>query len=95
MNGMNGAVMANGAGMPTSAGHHSELNYIYTMVEELSRQLAENRRVTDDIVGNLGRIRQRAHMLALGNEELLEASADNIQGTFPACHAGVVSLTVA
>ncbi|KAI8404039.1 hypothetical protein BFJ69_g1410 [Fusarium oxysporum] len=50
MNGMNGTNMAAGMPVPTPAGHQAELNYIYGMVEELSRQLAENRRVTEDIV---------------------------------------------
>ncbi|MBE3050115.1 hypothetical protein IMZ48_47980, partial [Candidatus Bathyarchaeota archaeon] len=81
MNGMNGGpVPAGMVGMPTPAGHQSELNYIYTLVEELSRQLADNRRQTEDIVSGIGRVRNRARNQALGNEELINAASDEING---------------
>lgn len=68
------------AGMPvgpTPAGHQAELNLIYGMVEELSRQLSDNRRVTEDIVSGLGRVRNRARERNLANDEVLgEASND-------------------
>lgn len=67
-------------GMPTPAGHQAELNYIYGMVEELSRQLVENRRVTEDIVSGLGRVRNRARTSSLGNEELITGAAEDIHG---------------
>lgn len=92
MNGMNGA----GAGMqmqgpgvnpgaamavgPTPAGHQAELNIIYGLVEELSRQLAENRRQTEDIVNGIGRVRNRARERDLGNDELLGEAADELYG---------------
>lgn len=82
MNGMNGGNVPNGmGGMPTPAGQQAELNYIYGMVEELSRQLAENRRVTEDIVSGLGRVRSRARTQGMSNEDLIHGSSDDIYGT--------------
>jgi len=85
MNGMNGGNVAGAmAGMPTPAGHQMELNYIYNMVEELSRQLAENRRQTEQIVEGIGRVRNRARQQQLGNEELINVASDEINSTpFP------------
>ncbi len=80
MNGMNGANMGGGMPVPTPAGHQAELNYIYGMVEELSKQLADNRKVTEDIVSGLGRVRTRAKTQGLGNEEVIEAAAEEING---------------
>lgn len=83
MNGMNGANM--GAAIPsgpTPAGHQAELNYIYGMVEELSKQLADNRRVTEDIVSGLGRVRNRAKNQSLSNDELIDSAAQDIDGKF-------------
>ncbi len=68
---------------PTPAGHQAELNIIYGMVEELSRQLADNRRVTEEIVSGLGRVRNRARERGLGNEELLGEATDELFGAFP------------
>jgi hypothetical protein len=81
MNGINGANMA-AAGMPvpTPAGHQAELNYIYNMVEELSRQLADNRRVTEDIVNGLGRVRTRARAQGMHNDDIIGNAADDING---------------
>ncbi|KAF4450611.1 hypothetical protein F53441_6272 [Fusarium austroafricanum] len=77
MNGMNGTNMA-GMPVPTPAGHQAELNYIYGMVEELSRQLAENRRVTEDIVSGLGRVRSRAKTQGVSNQQVIEGAAEDI-----------------
>jgi hypothetical protein len=85
MNGINGGNVSAGVvgfGGPIPAGHQAELNYIYGMVEELSRQLAENRRVTEEIVGGLGRVRNRARVQGQGNEEIIEAAADELNGGF-------------
>ncbi|KAG6040226.1 hypothetical protein E4U41_001203 [Claviceps citrina] len=76
MVGINGAPMP---AAPTPAGHQAELNYIYGMVEELSRQLADNRRVTEDIVNGLGRVRNRAKAQGLSNDELIQSAADDLQ----------------
>ncbi|KAK1654773.1 hypothetical protein BDP81DRAFT_389809 [Colletotrichum phormii] len=79
MNGMNGGNVPNGmGGVPTPAGQQAELNYIYGMVEELSRQLTENRRVTEDIVSGLGRVRSRARTQGMGNDDLIHNAADDI-----------------
>ncbi|KAI5458887.1 hypothetical protein BGZ63DRAFT_360788 [Mariannaea sp. PMI_226] len=80
MNGMNGANMVTGIPMPTPAGHQAELNYIYGMVEELSRQLAENRRVTEDIVNGLGRVRNRARGRNLNNEQMIDSASEDLNG---------------
>ncbi|KAF7541817.1 hypothetical protein G7054_g296 [Neopestalotiopsis clavispora] len=72
-----GAAMAVG---PTPAGHQAELNVIYGLVEELSRQLSENRRQTEEIVSGIGRVRHRARERALGNDEVLGEAADEIYG---------------
>lgn len=95
MNGINGsgAAMQGGPGGaagaaamgvsgPTPAGHQAELNIIYTMVEDLSKELATNRRVTEDIVGAVGRVRNRAREKGLTNDEVLAEVADEIFGTY-------------
>ncbi|RDA95608.1 hypothetical protein CP533_1150 [Ophiocordyceps camponoti-saundersi (nom. inval.)] len=79
MNGVNGAGMAVPGPAPTPAGHQAELNYIYGMVEELSKQLADNRRVTEDIVAGLGRVRSRARSHALTNDDLIATAADDLE----------------
>ena len=91
MNGVNGANMAASGGGgggggalpagPAPAGHQAELNYIYGMVEELSKQLADNRRVTEDIVSGLGRVRTRAKSHDLSNEALIDAAAPELERT--------------
>lgn len=80
MNGMNGANMGAVMPAPTPAGHQAELNYIYGMVEELSRQLADNRKVTEDIVSGLGRVRNKAKAQGLGNNEMISSAAEDING---------------
>ncbi|ORY54944.1 uncharacterized protein BCR38DRAFT_357346 [Pseudomassariella vexata] len=83
---MQGGGAGANAGMavgPTPAGHQAELNIIYGMVEELSRQLAENRRVTEDIVSGLGRVRNRARERGLGNDDVLGEAADEIHAQEP------------
>ena len=82
MNGMNGTNMAAGMPVPTPAGHQAELNYIYGMVEELSRQLAENRRVTEDIVSGLGRVRNKAKTQGVSNQQVIESAAEDINGMY-------------
>ena len=75
--------MGGGMPVPTPAGHQAELNYIYSMVEELSRQLADNRRVTEDIVSGLGRVRNKAKTQNLANDDVIDAAAQDING---GCH---------
>ena len=65
---------------PTPAGHQAELNLIYGMVDELSRQLSENRRATEDIVTSLGRLRNRARDRGLSNDDVLSEAAEEIFG---------------
>lgn len=63
---------------PTPAGHQAELNIIYAMVEDLSKQLTENRKVTEDIVSGLGRVRSRARERQFTNDEVLQEAAEEI-----------------
>lgn len=81
MNGINGGNVPGAmVGFPTPAGHQAELNYIYGMVEELSRQLSQNQRALEDVVSGVGRVRNRARSQSLGNEELINAAADEVKG---------------
>lgn len=84
MNGMNGGqqMAPNGMAMsiPTPAGHQAELNYIYGMVEELSRQLADNRRTTEEIVNGLGRVRSRARADGESNDGIINGASEDING---------------
>jgi len=73
---MNGAVV----GFPTPAGHQAELNYIYGMVEELSRQLAQNQRALEEVVAGVGQVRNRARSQSLGNEDIIAANSEEIRG---------------
>ncbi len=69
MNGLNGGQLPGAmAGFPAPAGHTAELSYIHAMVEDLSRQLAENKRVLEDVVTGVGRVRVRARAQQMGNE---------------------------
>ncbi|KAK0671838.1 hypothetical protein QBC41DRAFT_245019 [Cercophora samala] len=80
MNGMNGANMQGAmVGVPVPAGQPSELNYIYTLVDSLSGQLAQNQRTLEEVISCVGRIRARARSQSLGNEELINLSADEIK----------------
>jgi hypothetical protein len=83
-NGMNGGGQIPGliAGLPTPAGHQSDLNYLYQMVEDLSQALAENRAATERIVAASGRVRQRAQERGLSNEEIIASVAAELNGTF-------------
>ncbi|KAM7188304.1 hypothetical protein V8F33_010741 [Rhypophila sp. PSN 637] len=83
MNGINGGNMAGAMGFPTPAGHQAELNYIYGMVEELSRQLSQNQRALEEVVSGVGRVRTRARSQSLGNEELIDAAADEVKAQEP------------
>ncbi|KKA29500.1 hypothetical protein TD95_001579 [Thielaviopsis punctulata] len=81
MNVPNGNNAGNGAsvgGAVTPAGYQAELNYIWGLVEELSKQLNDNRKKTEDIVSNIGKIRQGARDHNTSSEELIEGSAEKL-----------------
>lgn len=59
------------------------MNYIYGMVEELSRQLADNRRTTEEIVNGLGRVRSRARADGTSNDGIINGAADEVNGQSP------------
>lgn len=92
-NGVNGAVLPGIiAGLPTPAGHQSDLNYLYGMVEELSRTLAENRAATDRIVNAAGRVRQRAQELDMSNDELIASVSDELNCESISIHNDVTKI---
>lgn len=80
VNGNNVGLPGMMAGLPTPAGHQSDLNNIYAMVEELSRALEENRAATARIVDGVGRVRQRAMEKEMTNEELIASVAAELNG---------------
>jgi Asp-tRNA(Asn)/Glu-tRNA(Gln) amidotransferase C subunit len=81
-NGMNGGMGAAGGmvGFPTPAGHQSDLNYIMQMVEDLSRQLETNQRITSNVMENIGKVRDRAKTMDLSNDELIALVASEMNG---------------
>ncbi|KAK4201414.1 hypothetical protein QBC40DRAFT_278174 [Triangularia verruculosa] len=80
MNGMNSANMQGAmVGVPVPAGQSSELVLIYQMVDSLSAQLATNQRTLEEVISCVGRIRARARSQSLGNEELINQSADEVK----------------
>ena len=88
-NGMNGGMGAGGGmvGFPTPAGHQSDLNYIMQMVEDLSRQLETNQRITAGVMEKIGKVREKAKTMDLNNDELiaLVASEMNGEGVLSTC----------
>ena len=95
--GMQGAGGAGGvaSGFPAPAGYTAELSYIHAMVEELSRQLSDNKRVLDDVVTGVGRVRTRAQTQQIGNEELITGASDELQGQQKNLDATISILTEA
>lgn len=83
-NGVNGGAMGIGGmvGFPTPAGHQSDLNYIMGMVEELSRQLEHNQRLTSGVVEKIGKVRERAQNIDLNNDELIAMVAAELNGKY-------------
>jgi hypothetical protein len=81
-NGMNGGMGAAGGmvGFPTPAGHQSDLNYIMQMVEDLSRQLETNQRITSNVMEKIGKVRDRAKTMDLSNDELIALVASEMNG---------------
>ncbi|KAI9835982.1 MAG: hypothetical protein M1837_003549 [Sclerophora amabilis] len=70
------AMGAPGAGVnifPTAAGHQMDLNHLWSIVQELSAQLKENRDSTQHIVGRVAELRRRAEAGEGGMSELLRA----------------------
>lgn len=81
-NGINGTSgVVNGmTGLPTPAGHQSDLNYLYQMVETLSSELMEQRKLTSHIIEAAGLLRNRALNSDLSNQEIIDVLAPNING---------------
>ena len=70
-------------GYPTPAGHQSDLNYVMSMVDELSSVLRQNQALTNSVVEKMGRVRERAAALGSGmsNDEVIAAVAEEMNGT--------------
>lgn len=83
-NGMNGGGMAgvgNGlVGYPTPAGHQSDLNYVMSMVDELSSILRTNQQLTANVVDKMGKVRERAANSGMSNDEVIAAVAEEMNG---------------
>lgn len=84
-NGANGAAAMPGmmGGLPTPAGHQSDLNVIYNMVESLHNELAETRARSERIVAAAGIIRARALEQDLTAEQIAAGVAAELNGTAP------------
>lgn len=81
-NGMNGGMNGgNGlVGYPTPAGHQSDLNYVMSMVEELSGILRINQQLTASVVDKMGKVREKAKHANLSNDKLIQVVADEMNG---------------
>ncbi|OBT84923.1 hypothetical protein VE02_06638 [Pseudogymnoascus sp. 03VT05] len=83
-NGANGVAPMPGmmGGLPTPAGHQSDLNLIYNMVEALHNELAETRARSERIVAAAGIIRARALEQNLTPEQIAAGVAAELnEGT--------------
>jgi hypothetical protein len=80
-NGMNGGMGMGGmVGYPTPAGHQSDLNYIMSMVEDLSLVLRQNQLLTASVVEKVGKVREKASTMNMTNDELVAAVASELNG---------------
>lgn len=81
-NGMNGAMGIGGGmvGYPTPAGHQSDLNYVMSMVEELSAVLRTNQQLTAGVVDKMGKVREKAQNMNLNNDEMIAVVASELNG---------------
>ncbi|TVY25076.1 hypothetical protein LHYA1_G006065 [Lachnellula hyalina] len=79
-NGVNGGMGPGAAmiGYPTPVGHQSDLNYVMSMVDELSGVLRMNQQLTANVVDKMGRVREKAKNLNLNNDELIGAAAGEL-----------------
>jgi hypothetical protein len=93
-NGVNGGAsgIAGMTGFPTPAGHQSDLNYIMGMVEELSRQLEHNQRLTSGVVEKIGKVREKAQNIDLNNDELIALVAAELNGMSPLLYTLVCTM---
>jgi hypothetical protein len=80
MNGGGGMGMGGMVGYPTPAGHQSDLNYIMSMVEDLSAVLRQNQLLTASVVEKVGKVREKASNMNLTNDELIAAVASELNG---------------
>ncbi|KAH6682572.1 hypothetical protein B0J14DRAFT_612740 [Halenospora varia] len=77
---MNGGMGPGAAlvGYPTPAGHQSDLNYVMSMVDELSGILRINQQLTANVVEKMGKVREKAKHLNLSNDELITVVANEM-----------------
>lgn len=91
-NGMNGAAngLPNGmVGYPTPAGHQSDLNYVMSMVDELSAILRQNQQLTASVVEKMGKVRERAAGSNMTNDEVIAAVAEEMNGMAYCCDCNI------
>lgn len=81
--GMNGMGMGGMVGYPTPAGHQSDLNYVMSMVDELSQVLRQNQALTGNIVDKMGKVRERASTMNLSNDELIQVVSNELNSKLP------------
>ncbi|RKF55313.1 hypothetical protein OnM2_090029 [Erysiphe neolycopersici] len=63
---------------PIPVGHQTDLTFIMSLVEELSRVLHANQNLTAGVVERIGEVREKAMHMNLENDELLTEVAENI-----------------
>ena len=85
---MNGGMGVGGGmvGYPTPAGHQSDLNYVMSMVEELSQVLRTNQQLTAGVVDKMGKVREKAQTMNLTNDEMIAVVASELNGKHFALH---------
>ncbi|CCU76317.1 hypothetical protein BGHDH14_bgh01341 [Blumeria hordei DH14] len=78
--GMSGAVGFTGGvgGYPTPIGHQSDLSFVMSLVEDLSQVLQTNQALTAGVVDRMGKIREKAKLSNLKNEDIIAAAATEL-----------------
>ncbi|KHJ30491.1 hypothetical protein EV44_g1662 [Erysiphe necator] len=73
-----GAGPGGGINYPLPAGHQTDLTFIMSLVEELSKVLQTNQNLTAGVVERIGKVREKAMHMNLKSDELLTEVAENI-----------------
>lgn len=67
-----------GINYPIPVGHQTDLTFIMSLVEELSKVLHTNQNLTTGVVERIGKVREKAMHMNLQNDELLMEVAENL-----------------
>ncbi|POS85378.1 hypothetical protein EPUL_001553 [Erysiphe pulchra] len=73
-----GPTPGGGMNYPIPVGHQTDLTFIMSLVEELSRVLRTNQNLTAGVVERIGKVREKAMHMNLENDELLTEVAENL-----------------